>query len=84
MREVEGTICFRADFDLLFWKAYLLWGYRFLRGLVQLLNRLLVISKIFLTSYKDDWETLAEMQHFGYPLYEQSYQYSILFTSRTV
>lgn len=46
---------------MVYWKAYLLWGYGFLRGLVQLLNRLLVISKIFLTSHKDDWETLAEM-----------------------
>lgn len=45
---------------------------------MQLLNGLLVISKIFLTSYEDDWETLAEMQHLGYPLYEQLYQFFIL------
>lgn len=38
---------------------------------MQFLNRFLVISKIFFASYEDDWETLAEMQHFGYPLYEQ-------------
>lgn len=41
---------------------------------MQFLNGLLVISKIFLTSYEDNRETLAEMKHFGYPLYEQSYQ----------
>lgn len=61
VREVQGAVCFRADSCIMFRKAYLLWGYGFLRGLVQLLNRLLVISKIFLTSNEDDWETLAEM-----------------------
>ena len=38
---------------------------------MQLLNRFLVIPKIFFASYEDDWEALAEMQHFGYPLCEQ-------------
>ena len=38
---------------------------------MQLLDRLLVIPKIFLTSDEDDRETLAEMQHLGYPLCKQ-------------
>lgn len=49
---------------------------------MQLLNRLLVIPKIFLTSYEDDRETLAEMQHLGYPLCKQFYQCFVLFDSR--
>ncbi len=49
---------------------------------MQLLNRFLVIPKIFLASYEDDRETLAKVKHFRYPLYEQSYQYVILFTGR--
>ena len=49
---------------------------------MQFLNGLLVISKIFLTSYKDDWKTLAEMQHFRYPLHEKVYQFVILSNRR--
>jgi hypothetical protein len=36
---------------------------------VKLLDGLLVVAKILLTSDKDDWETLAEMQNFGDPLW---------------
>ena len=45
-------------------KAYLLWGHWLLRGLVQLLNRLLVISEILLATNEDDWEALAKVQDF--------------------
>lgn len=41
---------------------------RLLRGLVQLLDRLLVVSEILLTSNKDDRKVVAEMENFGDPL----------------
>lgn len=49
--------------------SYLLWCNWLLAGLVKLLDGLLVVAKILLTSHEDDWETLAEMQHFGDPLW---------------
>lgn len=49
--------------------SYLLWCNRLLAGLVKLLDGLLVVAKILLTSDEDDWEPLAEMQHFGDPLW---------------
>lgn len=48
--------------------SYLLWCNWLLAGLVKLLDGLLVVAKILLTSDEDDWEPLAEMQHFGDPL----------------
>jgi hypothetical protein len=44
--------------------SYLLWCHWLLRSLVQLLNRLLVVSEILLAANKDDGETLAEVQDF--------------------
>jgi hypothetical protein len=49
-------------------KTYLLWGDRLLGGLVELLNGLLVVTEILLTSNKDDWKTLAEVKDFRDPL----------------
>jgi len=46
----------------------LLLGDGSLRGLVEFLNGLLVVSKILLTSNEDDREALAEMQDLGDPL----------------
>ncbi len=39
-----------------------------LRRLVQLLNRLLVVSEILLAADKDDGKIMAEVEHFGDPL----------------
>lgn len=41
--------------------TYLLGCHWLLRSLVQLLNRLLVVSKILLAAYEDDGKALAEM-----------------------
>jgi hypothetical protein len=49
-------------------ETYLLLGDGSLRGLVEFLNSLLVVSEILLTSNKDDGKTLAEVQDFGDPL----------------
>lgn len=46
----------------------LLWGYRLLGSLVQLLNRLLVEAQILLAADQDDGQALAEVQHLGDPL----------------
>ena len=46
----------------------LLWGNRLLRGLVKLLNRLLVVTQILLAANKDDGQARAEMQHLRDPL----------------
>lgn len=46
----------------------LLGSHRLLRGLVELLNGLLVVAEILLTANKDDGQALAEMQDFGDPL----------------
>jgi len=48
--------------------AYLLGSDWLLRGLVQLLNSLGIISEVLLASNEDDGKTLAEMQDFGNPL----------------
>jgi hypothetical protein len=48
--------------------TYLLHCDGLLRGLVQLLNSLRVKSQILLATDEDDWESRAEMQHFGNPL----------------
>jgi hypothetical protein len=39
-----------------------------LRGLVKLLNGLLVVTEILLAANEDDGEALAEVQDFGDPL----------------
>lgn len=49
-------------------KTYLFGCHRLLRRLVQLLNSLLVKSQILLATHEDDWQALAEVQHFGDPL----------------
>jgi len=48
--------------------THLLRRHGLLRGLVQLFNRLLVVSKILLASNEDNGEALAEVQDFGDPL----------------
>jgi hypothetical protein len=48
--------------------SYLFRSDRLLAGLVKLLNRLLVVSQIFLTANKDDRKPAAEMQNFRDPL----------------
>ena len=48
--------------------TYLLWGYRLLGSLVQLLDRLLVEAQILLAANKDDGQALAKVQDFGNPL----------------
>ena len=42
--------------------AYLFRSHRLLRSLVQLLNRLLIVSQILLAADEDDGKPLAEMQ----------------------
>ena len=49
-------------------QTHLLLGNGSLRGLVKLLDGLLVVSEILLTSNEDDGKTLAEMQDLGDPL----------------
>ena len=49
-------------------KAYLFRSDWLLASLVKLLDGLLVVSQILLTSNKNGWETAAEMQHFRNPL----------------
>lgn len=49
-------------------KTYLLLGDGGLRSLVKLLDGLLVVSKILLTSDKDDGKALAEVQNLRDPL----------------
>jgi hypothetical protein len=44
--------------------AYLLGRDWLLRSLVQLLNRLLVVSQILLATHEDDGEARAEVQDF--------------------
>jgi hypothetical protein len=48
--------------------TYLLWGNRFLGGLVQFLNGLRVVPEILLASNEDDRKALAEMENFRDPL----------------
>ncbi len=48
--------------------TYLLWSNWLLGGLVELLDGLLVVTEILLTSDKDDWKTLAEMEDLRDPL----------------
>jgi hypothetical protein len=50
----------------------LLWGNGLLRGLVELLDRLLVVTQILLAANKDDGQALAEVQDFGNPLQKVS------------
>lgn len=57
--------------------TYLLRRHRLLRGLVQLLNRLLVIPQILLAAHKDDRQALAEVQHLRDPLKEAQQPISI-------
>jgi hypothetical protein len=49
-------------------KAYLLRSDWLLRSLVQLLNRLLVVSQILLAANQDDRQTLAEVKDLRDPL----------------
>lgn len=49
--------------------AYLLGSDRLLRCLCKLLDRLRIVSQIALAANKYDWETLAEVKHFGNPLW---------------
>lgn len=53
-----------ADFVV----TYLLWSNWLLGSLVELLDGLLVVTEILLTSDKDDWKTLAEMEDLRDPL----------------
>jgi hypothetical protein len=46
----------------------LLWGYRLLRSLVELLNGLLVEAQVLLAADKDDGQALAEVKDLGDPL----------------
>jgi len=48
--------------------AYLLRSNWLLGSLVELLDGLLVVTEILLTSNKDDWQTLAEMEDLRDPL----------------
>jgi hypothetical protein len=48
--------------------TYLLWCNWLLASLVKLLDGLLVVAEILLTSNEYDWEPLAEMENFGDPL----------------
>lgn len=48
--------------------TYLLWSNWLLGSLVELLDGLLVVTEILLTSDKDDWKTLAEMEDLRDPL----------------
>lgn len=48
--------------------TYLFRSNRFLAGLVELLNSLLIVTQILLTADENDGETAAEMQDFGNPL----------------
>lgn len=48
--------------------AYLFRSDWLLAGLMELLDGLLVVTEILLTSYEDDGETLTEVEHFGDPL----------------
>jgi hypothetical protein len=63
-----GTLEILVGTNLLPDLLSLLWCNWLLAGLVKLLDGLLVVAKILLTSDEDDWEPLAEMQHFGDPL----------------
>ena len=49
-------------------RPYLLGGNGLLAGLMELLNGLLVITQILLTTNENDRETAAEMKDFGNPL----------------
>lgn len=49
--------------------TYLSLSDRLLRCLCKLLDGLLIISKILLTSNKDDGKAIAEMENLGNPLY---------------
>lgn len=49
--------------------AYLLRSDRLLRGLVQLLDGLLVVAQILLAADEDNGEALAEMKDLGDPLW---------------
>ena len=51
-------------------EAYLLRSDWLLTGLMKLLDGLLIVSQILLTSDKDSWETAAEVQNFRDPLFE--------------
>lgn len=53
-------------------ESHLLGSDWLLRSLVQLLNRLLVVSQILLAAHQDDRETLAEMEDLGDPLRARS------------
>jgi hypothetical protein len=48
--------------------SYLLGSNGLLTSFVKLLDGLLVITQVLLTSDEDDWETAAEMKDFGDPL----------------
>jgi hypothetical protein len=62
-----GVLALSRDHELI-GDTDLLGGDWLLRGLVQLLNRLLVVSEILLATYKDDGKALAEVQDLGDPL----------------
>ena len=49
-------------------EAYLLWGDRLLRCLMQFLDSFLVIPQILLAANEDYRKTLAEMKDLGDPL----------------
>jgi hypothetical protein len=54
--------------DVLWCMTNLLGGDRLLRGLVQLLNGLLVEAQILLATDENDGQALAEVQNLGDPL----------------
>lgn len=55
-------------------RTYLLRGDRLLAGLAELLDGLVVVTQILLAADENDGKTLAEVQNFGNPLQEQTYQ----------
>ena len=47
---------------------YLLWSNWLLGSLAQLLDGLVVVTKILLAANQDNWKALAEVQNLGNPL----------------
>lgn len=60
---MEETCLFRSDW--------------FLAGLMEFLNSFLVVTKIFLASDQDNWQSLAEVKDFRDPLKSKGISYAM-------